>query len=72
MDKLLQYLRPFAVKVIARCVLYPLVAWLGMEASQAQEPATQVAEGLSAILIAVVTVLLERYHHKTDLAQEPK
>lgn len=72
MDDILKHLRPLLAKLITRGVLWVLVTVLGMAAMEADAIAVKFAEGAIALLLAVIAVLLDRYHHSADLAEKPK
>ena len=72
MNDIEKYIRPLLTKVLTRGTLWLLVSILGTSAIEAEETATQVGAGVATILIAVGAYLLDRWHHKKDLAETPK
>ena len=71
MDKILQLMRPFVAKMVARGILWGLVTLLGMNATQVEGATAKAASGISALILLIIASLLDRYHHKKDLAEKP-
>ena len=74
MTKLTEYLRPLAVKVIARGVLYGLTAllgWMAIDTAQAAGPSAAIGEGLGTVAVLALAAFLDRWNHRKDLAEPP-
>ena len=70
-EQLARLLRPLLVKWITRGVLWLLTAKLGLAAVEAESPAGEIGAGLAAAACLAVSLLIDRWHHRQDLAQPP-
>jgi len=61
--------RPLLVKYLTRGALWFLVTVLGMTAANSETPAGEIGCGLAAIALAAISLLIDRWHHKRDLAE---
>ena len=60
--------RPLLTKHITRGVLWVMTAWFGMTAASAESAGGEIGFALAAIATAVINLLIDRWHHKADLA----
>ena len=64
--ELTRWARPLLVKWLTRGALWLLTAKLGLAAAEAKEPATEIAAGAAALACVVVSLLVDRWHHRMD------
>lgn len=74
-DKIIVLVRKPLTKIITRLVGYGLVALFGsfsIEASETEASAEAVGSGIVSIIILIASVLIDWWHHKQDIKEEPK
>ena len=71
-EQIVQLARPLLVKWITRGILWLLTAKLGMDALSAQTTGGEIANGIAAAACVAIGLLIDRWHHKRDLAEQPK
>jgi len=71
-EQIVQLARPLLVKWITRGILWLLTAKLGMDALSAESTGGEIANGLAAAACVAIGLLVDRWHHKRDLAEPPK
>jgi len=71
-EEITKLLRPLAVKWITRGVLWVMAAKLGLPALEAEPDAAIIGKAGAAIVCIVVSLLIDRWHHRQDLAEQPK
>lgn len=74
MTQITDIIRRPGVKMLTRLILYGLaaiLAKLGAATATAEGPAEAIAEGVFAAGALIAAALLDRWHHKRDLAETP-
>jgi len=71
-NEILKLARPLLVKYLTRGALWLLTAKLGYDATVAQTDAGTIGNGIAAVVCIVLGLLIDRWHHRKDLAEPPK
>jgi len=71
-EEITKLLRPLAVKWLTRGAIWLLTAKLGYSALEADSEAVALGKAGAAIVCIVVSLLIDRWHHRQDLAESPK
>jgi len=61
--------RPLLMKYLTRGTLWVLTSVFGLAAASSETSAGEIGYGLATITLAVTNLLIDRWHHKTDLAE---
>lgn len=70
-EQLQKIVRPLAIKWATRGVLWVLTAKLGLDALEAETASGEIGNALGAVACVVVSLLIDWWHHRQDLAQTP-
>jgi len=71
MDSIEKLLRPLIAKVLTRGLLWILITLLGVQTCVAKEVATKSAAGIAVGVTLLIAYLIDRWHHRKDLAEQP-
>jgi len=70
-EQLQALVRPLVVKWVTRGVLWVMTTWLALgssSAAESQETASAIGQAAGAIACLVLSLLVDRWHHKRDTA----
>ncbi|HUU91632.1 MAG TPA: hypothetical protein VM238_10515 [Phycisphaerae bacterium] len=70
-EQLQGLVRPLVVKWATRGVLWVMTTWLAVgaaNAAQAEQTAGAIAEAIGAVACLILSLLIDRWHHRKDLA----
>ena len=70
-ETILKLVRPLAIKWLTRGAAWLLAAKFGVDASEASNIGSQIGLALASVGCLTLSYMIDRWHHKTDLAQEP-
>jgi len=75
MDAIIQTLRKPVAKIVTRLILYGLVVIFGQAAATDETiiaGAGQLGDGLVAVAVSLLIIVIEKRHHDADIAEPPK
>jgi len=71
-NEILKLARPLLVKYLTRGAVWLLTAWFGYSAATAETDGGLIGMGAAAGACALLGLLIDRWHHRKDLAEPPQ
>jgi len=64
--------RPLAVKWLTRGAMWLLTTVAGMTTYASESYAVKIGAGAATLLFMAISIAIDKWHHKKDLAEPPK